>query len=379
MNKKILLSLGSLVAIASPIAAVISCSSEKTNATTNVQVDSNKQNRAQAQSSAPQTPAFVMGHHSTVYTTEVKTVLKDSNYKADEHFDTSAVGSFETGTDVKQIVNVVDKIDDIKAPSVVAVDNTGFNIVDKIEFLNNFGKVYVNDSLLVTYQFLNNASGDWAIDAKGTITKIKANSNIDLKVTSGTVTTTIKIVQRAKIVDQKLAHLADIATDSHIKYTTPGGVAYWGTTTTSTFGKFAPTGNEDVLKVHIADVVESSGAAKAYGQISNIENMTNKISFDSTVNYIALKIFIPQAMMQNDWWFRLYFDGGQHIDMNTQGKGYKQGWNTICMPIDHAAFTAPTTNISWIKLVAMNTSTPAVSGDLYIGGFYVSDEEMKDL
>ena len=374
MNKKLLLSLGSLVAIASPIAAVVSCSSEEANATTNAQADSHKQNRAQSQSSTPQTPAFVMGHHSTVYTTEVKTVLKDSNYKADEHFDTSAVGSFETGTDVKQMVNVVDKIDDIKAPMVIAVDNTGFNVVDKIKFLNNFGEVYVNDSSLVTYQFLNNASGDWAIDAKGTITKVKANSNIQLKVTSGTATATIKIVQRAKIIDQKIANLADVATDTNVAYP-----SVWGTTTTTAFGKFADTGNEDVLKVHIADTVEPKGGAKAYGYITHMKDMTNKMTFDSTVNYVALKVFISQAMMQNDWWFRLYFDGGQHIDMNTQGKGYKQGWNTICMPIDHAAFTAPTTSIDMLKLVAMNTSTPAVSGDLYIGGFYVSDEEMKDL
>lgn len=374
MNKKILLSLGSLVAIVSPIAAVVSCSNEKTNASTNTEANSNKQNRIQAQASTSQTPTIVMGHNSTVYTTEVKTVLKDSNYKANEHFDTSAVGSFETGTDVKQIVNVVDKIDDIKAPSVIAVNNTGFNVVDKMEFLNNFGKVYVNDSSLVTYQFLNDTNGDWAIDAKGTITKIKANSNIELKVTSGTTSATIKIVQRAKIVDHKLANLADVATDSHISFASP-----WGTTTSATFGKFADTGNEDVLKVHIADTQEASGGAKAYGKIDHMKDMANKMSFDSTVNYIALKVFIPQSMMQNKWWFRAYFDGGQLIDMNPQGKGFKQGWNTFCMPVDHSAFTAPVTSINTLKLVAMNSSLPAVSGDLYVEGFYVSDEEIKDL
>lgn len=374
MNKKLLLSLGSLVAIASPIAAVVSCSSKKANATTNAQADSHKQNRAQAQSSTPQTPAIVMGHHSTVYSTNVETALKDSNYKANEHFDTSAVGSFETGTDVKHITNVVDKIDDIKAPSVIAVENPGFNVVDKITFLNNFQKVYVNDSSLVTYEFLNNASGDWAVDAKGTITKVKANSSINLKVTSGTTTATIKIVQRTKIIDHKLANLADVATDSHVSFASP-----WGTTTSATFGKFTPTGNEDVLKVHIADTVEPGGGPKAYGKIDKMHEMTNKMSFDSTVNYVALRIFIPQAMMQNDWWFRLYFDANQNIDVNTQGKGYKQGWNTLCMPIDHSKFTTPITSVRTIKLVAMNTSTPAVSGDLYIGGFYVSDEEMKDL
>ena len=374
MNKKILLSLGSLVAIASPIAAVISCSSEKTNTSTNAQVNSNKQNRAQAKSSAPQTPAFVMGHDSTVYTTEVKTVLKDSNYKANEHFDTSAVGSFETGTDVKQMVNVVDKIDDIKAPGVVRVVGSAFNIVDKITFLNNFGQVYVNNSSLVTYQLLNNASGDWAIDANGTITKAKANSSIELKVTSGTATATITLVKRTDIIDHKLANLADVATDTHVAYP-----SVWGTTTTTAFGKFADTGNEDVLKVHMVDTVEPKGGPKAYGYITHMKDMANKITFDSTINYVALKVFISQAMMQNDWWFRLYFNGGQHIDMNTQGEGYKQGWNTICMPIDHTKFITPTTSIDMLKLVAMNTSTAAVSGDLYIGGFYVSDKEMNDL
>lgn len=82
----------------------------------------------------------------------------------------------------------------------------------------------------------------------------------------------------------------------------------WGTTTTTEHQTY-PGDIGEALKVHMVNVHEATGVTKSYGYITNINAMTNKVEFDSTTNFITLKIYTPQNMVNSVRWLRSCYAG----------------------------------------------------------------------
>ena len=336
MTKKILLGLGTLTSIAAPIATVVACGDTTTNVTS------------------------TLNHQY---------VLKNSKFSGE---DTSAVKSRYYSWGQAEFVDVIDKIDSISAPSVIAVDQVGDSIIENIKLVKNMHSVFFKGSDLVSITF---DDAGWSIDANGNIKTLVASGTTQMHITVGTVTKDIKVVQRAQIINQKIGKLSEIPTTSTVSYP-----SVWGTTTTTSFGTFTPTGTDKVLKVSMNDVHEAAGATKAYGYITNMHTIADPIEFDSTINYVGIKLFIPQNMVNTVYWFRSYYDGGQNIDFTDQSfVPDHAGWYTFSKAIDHSKFTSPTTKLAKIKLVQMVGDHDALSGDIYIEGIYVSDKEIGQL
>lgn len=341
MNKKIILSLGTIASASIPAAAAISCGTETTVNGTNVQLS-----RLQ--------------------------VLKGSSFGSENGYDNTTVGIHKYGKDLIQDVNVVDSIDNIIAPDIIAVWDNTVSVFDKTIFLNNFEEVKVNGSNLVQFSFKNN-DGSWAISSDGVIAKYAPGTSNELTITVGTTTKKVTLMQREHIVNKKAPNIDHIPTSPTVAFP-----SVWGTTTTVTYGTFNGISDNPLLKVNMVDTVEGKGGAKAYGYISGMKTMTDKISFDTSANYIALRVYVPENMVGSKYWFRAYFDEGQNIDFNSASQLFdKSGWYTFVKKIDHLKFTSSEASLDKIKIVQMVTDTNALSGDIYIDGIYTSDEDIK--
>ena len=335
MNKKrLLLSLGSISAIAVPSITALSCG--------DVEIHISPRLKHQF-------------------------VLKDSDFFKDTEESSSAIKDMYYSWTKEEYVQVIDSIDTIVAPTKMIVSKIGQNILDDIKFISNFEPVYVKGSPLVT---ITNNDANWNIDSKGVVKNMQNNSSIDITVTIGSVSKTITLLQRAKIQKQKVDHFNDIALSANLAFP-----SVWGTTTSVSLDKINPTDSNSYVKVHMVDVVESKGSTKAYGYITQIETMTNPIEFNTTIEYLSFRIYIPENMIDSIWWFRTYYDGGQDIDFTSQDFiPSKAGWYTFTKQIDHMAFKNPTAKLTKIKLVQMVSKHNALSGDIFIDGLYISDE-----
>lgn len=341
MNKKFILSLGTAATALVPISAVISCGTETTVNGTHIQLS-----RLQ--------------------------ILKGSNFGSENGYDNTTVGLHKYGKAPIQDVNVVDSIDGIIAPDIIAVWDNTISVFDKAIFINNFEEVKVNGSNLVQFSFQNN-DGSWAINSDGVITKYAPGTSNELTITIGTTTKKVTLIQRDHIVNKKAPNIDKIPTSTSVAFP-----SVWGTTTTVSYGTFNDVGDSPLLKVNMIDTVEAKGGAKSYGYISGMKTMTDKISFDTSANYIALRVYVPENMVGSKYWFRAYFDEGQNIDFNGASQLFdKAGWYTFEKKIDHLKFTSPEASLDKLKIIQMVTDTNALSGDIYIDGIYTSDEQIK--
>ncbi len=282
------------------------------------------------------------------------------------------VGAYKEKIDgniIQTKIVVQDKIDLITAP-INVVYKADLNVFDLIIFSNNNIKMLANNSPLVKFVVSDGA----AVSQDGIVTKTKDVDKATVTVSVGTVSKTFTILFRDEILNKKIFDANDASVFTQLNQ--PANLpVVWGTTTS--LSKRVLEGKK-VIDMNMKDIepANGSGGKKAYATLSHFEALTNKVQFDSTVNFITLRVYVPQEFVNKPVWFRSYWGTGisNGIDLNGEGSPFsKPGWHDVRAKIDHSKFLDPVYTLHTLKIIQLS-SIQAQDGTISIEGIYESDK-----
>lgn len=357
MNKKIILSIGALASVVTPLATVVACE--------------NKVN------------------YINDAITESKAFLSDSTNlpKVENH------GAMIDGKWMN--INIYDSVDKIIAPEVVAIQGTDFNLLDIITFVKAGQKLDVTGSRKIGFRFTEQG---WKVDAKGKISAIgpkldatKTVNQSELIIDAGNgVQKTIKIQVRPAITNHKVSNFSKVIGKGINITTTKNVVAGTG---------FDLNGKKyESLNLNF-EVANTEGIrVNAFANLNKNEDGSKVVDADlikvnGTANYVGMLFHVDKSFEGKEFWVRTAwnqakfsatddidsgvlcydFNVGGHAEFKVDQGG---GWIYLEQPIDSSYFDKEENFLSVLRIIQLKESVHP-KGTIHFAGVFESDAPMN--
>lgn len=277
--------------------------------------------------------------------------------------------------------NLVNGIDSIHSPEMIAISESGFDLLSKMKFITDDRETYVKTSASLKF---TSSNADWTIDKDGVVTSIKPGTQTDVTVSVGGASKTIHLINRQPIINHKVSNFSNLkVTGLHVTTTTVGQV----TKDLSVEGKnyesinmiYSDTNNDPTKRVNIyANTFEGNDAA-------------NLIKVNGTVDEVALLVYLDKEYEGKDFWARTAWNLDKFqttgnigdinpynypcVDFSEQHYVAHSGWNLLQIHRDVTKMNLAENYLSVLRFIQMKNSNP--SGTIHLAGVFESDEEMK--